>query len=588
MSIDPGIATKLPGNKSINLFPTPDINSDEFEYDSLVFNITPRVPPPELSSDEFPVKSTDLLLADTLKIFGPLQSRTIFRTTKVLQSNNELSRQMLSHIKVWDGQYNGALSPTSDYSCYLVASGLRDRYDISCRKLIRNQFVENDYFGVIAYEIDQKRTLIAFDKNWILPAIAKYIEDEITYEIERPASLRERIATYNPMSLDPENPIVRWDQIPNLHGELFSINDITIYPFHDSAFTTTDGYSSEVYMIFAPVNRDEAEKIFLYLYRNVQLYTNMIQLTVRDMPIELAKDFQYLFPIDLTFLGNYVIISTDQMTRDRLEHVYKFDELSFEFLRLNDLTGAYATYLLAESMYFQYTLRWERNILFIGLCGYIQVLDIIEHFGQILNEIERQTPYYKELPNFSSAANLVANSDSKCFYHNGKYYAVLHENIQVPTVDNDQTPMEISRVELICPLIAITRQDTYNDARKYFQELGYDVNPNPEPYHNNLQLGYRTYEINGIVTTTYYYSSTNRKENDIHETKGPYNDEIRIRLELLLRNGYFFTQRMRNITRGYPDFIPSEPPINRQLSEDPAELITQLDNLIRGSKITLN
>ena len=586
MSIDPGIATKLPGDTSIDLFPTPDLNSDDFEYEPLAFNFVPHVSPIQIATDETPVKNIDLLLADTLKIFGVLTSTNISRNVKVIKSSSNLAQQMLSYIKMSDGQYTGPVSPTSNYSCQMIAAKLKDRFDLTSRRLIRNRFIENDYFGIIAYEVSKGRTLIAFDKNWVLPAIANYIEEQITYDMEKPASLRERIATYNPMSLNPEEPIAQWDQIPNLHGELFTLDDLTIYPFHDTVFGTAEGCQSEACMVFAPIDLDEAEKIYLYLYRNVQLYTDVHYLTLRDVSIEKVKDFQYLFPVDLKYLGHYAVISTNKMTRDRLEQIYQLGEIAFDFPRLNELTGAYATYLLAESMFFQYSMRWERNILLLGLCGYIQALDLVENFGQILNEIEKETPYYKILPNYSTAAYLAATTDCKCFHYNGKYYAVLYEDMDIPTIETP-SPKEISRIELICPLLAITRQDTAQQAKVYFQSLGYDVNPSPDPYSNDLQLGFRTLEINGETSTTYFYQATHKNEVDLHETKGPYNDEVRIRLELLLRNGYFFIQKVRNITRGYPEFIPSTPPISRQLSENPSDLIVQLDNLIRGSKIVV-
>lgn len=580
MSIYPGIQTQIPGDTNIDLFPTPELNDEDYDYDPLPFNFRAPI---KLPRDEIPVKNTDLLLTNTLKIFGPITTTKVSKDIVSLKAQNKLASQMLSYIRLYDAQYTGSLSPTSNYSCHLVAAGLKDRYNVTTKRLLRTPFVENDYFGIVAFEIRQRRTLIAFDRNWVLPAIITYIEDDLTYEMEDTVALREKIATYNPVSLDPEDPIAQWDQVPFLKGEKLSLKDLTIYPFQDSAFSTTQGEKSGCYMIFAPVDQDEAEKIYLYLNRNAQLYTNTHQLTVRDVPINQIKDFEYLFPVEIKYIDHYVIISTDQVTRDQLEHIYEIGEVSFLFPALNDLTGAFATYLLSERMYFQYSLRWELNTLYMGLCGYIQALDLRENFGLVLNEIEKENPYYKELPNYETAAAFVKDSDSKCFYHNGKYYAALYSDISIPILESKKNK-ETSKVELICPLIAINRQNSREAARKYLQDFGYDMNPNPDPYFNDLKLGYRTYEIGGIINTLYYYAATNKDEVDLHEINGVHNEEVRIRLELLLRSGYFFTQKVRNITRGYPDFIPSDPPISRQLTKDPTKLITQLDNLIRGFK----
>jgi hypothetical protein len=456
-----------------------------------------------MSIHEFPVKNTDSLL--------------------IYNSN----QQLVSYIKLYDTKYTGPVTPTSKYSCQMIAASLKDR-------LIKNPFVENDYFSIIAFEESQGRTLIAFDKSWILPAVIKYIENDLTYEMENTVALREEIAAYSKPT--------EWDQIPFLKGQKLKLSDLIIYPIQDSAFTNSEGGKSQAYMIFAPANEDEAEKIYLYLYRDTLLYTNTHYLTVKDEPIYKIKDFQYLFPVDVKNLGNYAMISTDQMTFDKLEHIYQFDEVYFEFPAVNDLNGAFATYLLAEKTYFQYSLRWERNILFIGLCGYIQALDIMENFGQVLTEIAKESPIYKELPNYATAVSLVEQSDCKCFYHNGTYYAALYSDIQI---NYKQGGEDVSRIELVNPLTAV-------DNKEYLRSLGYDINS--EPYMYDLDLEYKTYNLH----TLYYYKATNRDEVPVYETDGPYNEELKFKLEKLLRNGDLFTQRTKNILRGYPGFIPSD------------------------------
>jgi hypothetical protein len=403
-----------------------------------------------------------------------------------------------------------------------------------------------------------------------LPAVAKYIEDDMTYQMETTVALREKMATYN--------SDLSYEQVPFLNGQKFELKDLTIYSFHDSAFFIEEGGKSEAFMIFVPINQDEAEKVYLYLNRDFTLYNYNHYLTVKDVPINKLKDFQYLFPVELNFIDQYAIISTDQMTRDKLEHIYEMGEVYFSFPTLNDLTGAFATYLLAEKTFFNYSLRWERNTLFIGLCGYIQALDLVENFGLVLNEIGRDSPIFQELSNYETAVVVAKETNIKCFYHNGKYYSAGEVNVvgqaQLPAIAREK-----SKVELISPLVAITQHNTRKEAVKYLQSFGYDVNP--EPYSNDIDLEYKTYEINGEVNTMYYYKATNKDEVELHEIYGPHNEEIRNNLEALLRSGYFFTRKMRNITKGYPGFIPSKSVVNKQLSQDPNILMDQLNNILR-------
>jgi hypothetical protein len=525
--------TKLPGNEYIDLFPTSEGEFD-FKFKS----------PSRLISDENAIKNTDLLLAEYVDILGKINTNKVSKDVVSLKSSNELIQQMLSYIKLYEAKYIGKITSTSDYSCQLVAAFLKDRYDIDNKRLVKNTFVENDYFGIISFEANKGNTLVAIDKNWILAAINKYITDELTYGMEDTVVLREKIATYNS----------GWDQDPFLGGQKLSINDLTIYSFQDNL------------MIFAPINKEEATKIYLYLYRDATFFTNTRYLTLKDVAINKIKDFEYLFPVNVDYLQNYVIFSTDQMTLEDLEHIYYFEEIPFKFPGLDDLIGAFATYLLAEKTFFQYSFRWEENTLYIGLCGYIQALDLLEIFKQTLNEVQKESPYYKELSNYVTAVEVASQTDSKCFRHNGIYYAALYKDITIPNVDNHNA-------EPTYPLMNINRE--------YLQSLGYDTS-SPEPYFNNLKLGFITYEIEGVISTVYHYSSTNRKEVDLHEVNGGNSENVRLRLELLLQKGFFFTQKVKNIIKGYPGFIPSNPPISRQLSKDPSILIKELDNLIRG------
>jgi hypothetical protein len=553
MLIEPGISTYVPGSQPIDLFPLN--KSYDFDQKPLLY-----------LSNEITVKKTDLLLTDAL-FPSMIEKNELSRDYVGLNSNDAKAMTLLSSIKMYDALYIGSTSLTSNYSCQVLAFGLKDRYDIDSRRLIQNPYIEHDYFNIIANEVNQRRTLIAFDKSWVLPGIIKYIEDKITYSIGEPVNLREKLATYNSdLQREEWSEFVETSQRGEwsegrVKGREIKITDLTTYNFND------------LIMVFAPVNIDEAEKIFLYLYRDTQLYTLTNYLTLKDVPINKIKDFQYLFPVEVRFMNDYVFVSSDQMTLEKLQHMYNFGEVQFEFPRLNDLTGAFASYLLAERTFFQYSIRWENNILYVGLCGYIQAMDLFTNFGLILVEIQKERPFYKEVLNYKTATSFVANSDSKAFYHIGKYYLALNTNQEIPLFQQEN--YDHAKVELSYTLVANTQE-----TRKYLKDMGYDVTPSS--YSNNLQLGYHTYEIDGNVSTVYYYSGTNEKEIELHEVSGGHDKLIQAKLETLLQKGYFFTQKMKNITRGYIEFTPSDPPINKKLYTDSYKLNTQLDSLIKN------
>lgn len=585
MSIEPGIEIKFPGDTRIDLFVRPDLNRNEYDAEPLGFTYSSKLNLARLNSNEIPVRASDALLINNLKVLGASQTRKV-RSIQIYQMKDSIAQSLLSSLRMYNASYQGDITPTSDYSCQMVAARLKDHYDLVERRLTRNQFVQNDYFGIIAVEANQGRTLIAFDKNWVLPAIATYIEGNFSAEMNRPVELREKMAERNPIENMAGTDYAQWVSIGQPRGEKININDLTIYPFQDDALTNDDGSPTECYMIFAPVSRDEAEKIYLYCYRDIQLYTDIAYVTVKDLALELARDFQYLFPVDVKTIGNYVVFSTDKINRDQFERTYKTGELGFSFPRLDDFTGAYGSYLLAESLYFQFPIRWENNMLYIGMCGYIQAQDIIENFANILNDLQRENPFYKILPNYVTATYLAQTTNYKCFYYQGKYYAAMNIDQEISTISdnrsNDEKEFDETYVEMLMPLIAVCQERTSEDARKYLRSLGYDINPNPDDYQNKIILGHRTIELNGKLTTNYYYRSTHGRELSIHQINGPHDDEIKQKLQSLFQRGYFFTQKTINLMRGYPDFIPSSQPINRQLSSNPKELLTELDNLIRG------
>lgn len=472
------------------------------------------------------IKSSDLLLTNSIK---DIQNN--YLSNNYIESNSKdiNSKTLLSSIKLYEAYYDGVPSITSDYSCQILAFGLKDRYNPDTKRLNLKTFVDHDYFSIISSEISQNRTLLAFDKSWILHGIIKYIQEDITYSIDEPVLLRQKLATYNSEEWSNVSP----QKNPS---DIFNVSDISIYNLDD------------MMMIFAPVNRDEAEKIFLYLYRDVQLYTITNYITLKDVPKNKIKDFEYLFPVDVKFFGDYTFISSDQMTFQKLQHAYNFGEIQFEFPHLDELKGSFASYLLAERTSFQYSIKWENNTLYVGLCGYIQAMDLFTTFGQILIEIQKERLYYKEVPNYRTATSFITNTNFKAFYYLGKYYVALDLDQEIPILSQNDNNYSIT--ELSLPLIT-------SDSKEYLKNMGYDITPSS--YHNDLKVNYQTYE----TSTIYYYDATYEKEIELYEIKGKYDVELQNKLERLLQEGFFFTQKMKNITKGYPGFTPSDVPINK-------------------------
>ena len=469
-------------------------------------------------------------------------------------------------------RYTGRRSQAADRACHLVAGKLRDRYQSTEGKLARRKFVNFDYFGVIAAEETRDKTLVAFDESWVLPAISSYISGDNTYQTERDEVLREKIASI--VSRDPNTTGV-WTTIPALtRGSDLSLADLSLYSFNDF-----DINPRTLYMVFAPVSTDEAEKIFVYTYRDARLYNFSVYVAVRDMPLAEAQDFAHLNPVKLDFIGNYAVFSSEQMTQDTLDQIYLFNEYPFPFPRLDELKGAYASYLLSESLYYEFSIRWENRILYIGLAGWIQAQDIMQQFTRILNDVDRERVKFRLLLGFNEAVRISQSSTIKSFYHAGEYYAATCSEVDdcdLPDVSNQSLGVDPSAVELFGPLQAPFKgKDMRAQALEYLSLLGYRIEPNPEPYFNGLSLGHVTYQVEatGQTFTKYYYVSTNGENLVVHEITGPHRKEVQAYLETLLNEGELFDQKQRNLTRGYPDFVPSTLSVDRHLSADPSQLV---------------
>lgn len=562
----------------------PFFGSDKETWESYDKSIYSEKISSKINSKHIPVSVNDLSLIISLNSLGSLKINPIeaksFSNTHTIDAfvegkDSSFQQVLLSTIRLYPSNYKGKISPESLHGCDLIASRFDDIYDRGERRFQRRQYLENDYLGILADEESVGNTLIAFDNDWTIVAVNEYISNRAGYEIIRSQALREDIATLKPV-FSGDQPIARWQNRPKLFDIQIPSDKIKIYSFNDS---TLKRQESKIYMIFAPVSADEAEKIYLYLYRDIKMYSFFNYLVVKNLSLPSAKDFQYLFPVKLGFIDNYVVFKTDKMLRLELKNAFELNEMSFQFSRLDSLIGCYATYLLAEATWYQYEMRWEDRTLYLKNCGYIQGLDIREHFISLLNKINNEQIKIQKLANFSTAIEVASQTGSKCFYFLGDYYAALPDKISV-----DKSLIAIidpREIEMFDPLRAIHIKKLRSLTLEYLSLLGYSFSENPEVYHNNIQIGYRTFQNNSDIFTIYYYNTTHGEEIDIHEISGRHNPKIKEMLELLLQQGFFFDQKTKNITTAYPDFIPSYAPINRILPKEPEKLMESLSNLTR-------
>ena len=468
-----------------------------------------------------PVYKVDRLLLQSLNSVSQIKTASE-KSYLLVQPAEAWGSRILNTLSLKPARYTGPISPASDYSNRMIARRVGDLFDATLQSLTRQAFLKEDYLS----EVSEGEYLIAFDKSWILPRLQKYFQEELTFELSRTPLIRERIASdYSVGQL-------------KLTGEVLPWNKLRIVPFKDYV------------AVFAPVTREEAEKILLYLYSPT--FLERASVVVNFSP-ELAFDFVRCNPVTYLQYQNWGVLSSDVLSESALNSII-CGELSFNFPGVNDLTGAFATYLLAESTFYQWPLRWEAPVLYVGDAGYLQGLDLWEHFGRILNIHTREHPLFQELPSQSAAFALASSTDLKCFYHQGKYYAAVPSTVPVATdcgtaVESCTATQELdfSLIEMISPLTAVTREDSRTLALQYLSKLGYNTSPNPEPYHNNIKLISED-------ESYYYYASSGRRLELISDKNF---DEV----QDLLQRGYFFNQKVKNMTRSYPGFIPGDPPI---------------------------
>ena len=586
------ITADLPGRRRFDIFSKPDLQSNE-SVDEPVDPLS-KQRGADLTPSEFILRATDLPLVSSLNALTKPEVTYQGQLFSLITSA-AIPQALLSTIQLYPSEYTGRVTPETINSCQIVAGKLTDTYNLDTRRFNRQRFLENDYLGIIAQEAREGRTLVAFDRSLVLQGLANYIRENSTYDVIRTEALREEVLKLNPVVTPDGVPYIEWESradlapaqpVPRGPESVLRtpapFSSLRIYSFYDSGVTTANGDLTELYMIFAPVSADEVLRITLYLNRNVKMYSFKATIAVRHLFPALGRDFEYLFPVTLSYLVDYTVISSEHFDSEGLEHLYLYQEVLFPMTRVDELRGVYAAYLLSEALYYEFSIRWERGTLIVGLAGHIQARDISEQFSRILTELNRERLLFTPIPNFEAAVNLCLTSDVKCFYYHGRYYAVTTTQTASETSASTLPLPDLattSLIELKNPLRAVVDPQISGPAKQYLALLGYETSPNPVPYRNELQLGYRTYLSQEKTFTAYYYTSTSKSDIEIHEIDGPDNEEVRNQLEGLLQRGYFSTQRFRNLTRGYPGFIPSDSPVRRGLSRNPTSLITELENL---------
>jgi hypothetical protein len=532
--------------------------------------------------NQFTLNISDLLLASSLNSFHQLKISDA-RQYATVMTDEPLQQELLKSIQTYPAQYRGRVTPEATAGCQLVAGKLHDTYSTEKRHFTRQKFLDNDYLGIIAHEQSRGNGIVAFGPSWVLPAVAEYVNKSLNYDSVRTAVLREDILEMNPRgNIDWTNdPGTLPDQFIDVTEEsllatgkivtrptpkVFELNQLNIYQFYDRNFLEEDGNLMPIYMMFAPVTVDEMERILLYLNRNIKLYSFWHSLAIEDLPLSAGSDFKYLFPVEISYVGNYTVISSAEISQNRLMHIYHLQEVPFSMPRIDDILGTYATYLLAEALFYEFEVWWNKRSLLVGMAGWIQAHDIYEQFGLILNDINRQNMRFVKLDNYLQATRYADQTNAKCFYYLGNYYAAINEEVIVDrNIQPETSPVsDPGLLEMINPLRGVVQVGHRRNAKKYLQSLGYDITPNPETLSVDLQLGHRTFEIEGKQVTVYYYRSTHNQELEVHQIDGPNNEKLKKELERLLQQGYFFDQKTKNTVKGYPGFIPSCSPVEHK------------------------
>jgi len=435
------------------------------------------------------------------------------------------------------------------------------------KRTMGNSDVNNEITSLIAKETQRGNVLIAFDKSWIIPNIYKYIKENRSYSMILPSIFRQKMIdiVYK----------TKFGEITPYKDCNFNFNDLSIHKLNDK------------YLVFAPINVEEADRIFLYLYKDCNLYSGETSIAIQNIDLSRIKDIEYLYNVKYELIDNFGIIKIKDHTLEELEHIYNYDEYYFNFPFIDDLVGEFTTYLLSECTYFKYPMRWQNKKLYISY-GYLLAQDLVEKFALILNQIRRENVKFIKIEDFLTAVDIAWKTNLKIFYHNNSYYAASNTDITLPITSDSDTDIEkyientvgslrVDEITIKHPLTNIE----HKDFKKFVKLLGYEVNENKN-YNFNIEIGWLTYKIENTedIITDYYFTSTHDKNMHICKTEGKYNEEIKNKLQQFLNKGFFFTQKALILMTHYPNFVPSCGVINHNLPRNQEELMNELNNII--------
>lgn len=465
----------------------------------------------------------------------PFQKPTPFNPSKE-QSQNVAKR--------WSTQYNGNLTPTSFFGVNLVAANFSDSWNWETKSLNNLINFTNDYFGVLATEEKSNNTLVFFGGDWGLSSLLKlYVDSELPF-------LDEDI-----------------------------MDKLKVYQFFDGNLKEPN-----ILMLFLPVNDVEATKIGTKISSFKNYFDLYYHLGLVNVPLNILQDFKYYYPVDVIVYKNVAAVYSEILTRENLVSSFYKAEVSRKYRGVIDLVkseshlaslGAFCTFLLAEATSYKFNISWENETLTVGPVGYIQALDLFDNFEKILTENMGINLRFERLTNYSHAVSVADNTNFKCFLDNGEYWtAVTDDEQNIPT---NFTRLDTNLLEMVGP----TKKafSFKEEAAKYFTSLGYMyVEPNFN-YKLNIALRWRTVKFRGQVLTEYFIINRS-EETIIHQSNGNLSKELLTLLTKAFNKGLFFSQKIKNLMSGYPDWIPTIYPISLDLSPKPEEAIKKLATLL--------
>lgn len=466
-----------------------------------------------------------------------------------------------------------AILPTTDFHRNLLSPyqlfpsfSDSDRGTSVIHSKIKGQYWENNYRTIITDQAAKGNILIAGDKDWIIPAIATFISDHSGIPPDDNPS--EKAAILNIRKVTDINISTK------LTPDMITIISLTDTSIPD---TTTSIINYQYHLLFAPVTSIEAERIYLYIYRDVKLYSFFNYLAVKGWSGTESWELQKFFPLVTNSFLDFTIFKSSILTREELIQIVYFSRIPVPFSRLDPIGGCYASYLLAEATEYQYDLWWEDRTLYLQGCGYIQSLDLREIFGDLIKQIYQEGIIFRSVS--KSDLDKFVSKGIKGFFYMGSWYGafpILPPNLPVPIINYDQ---EFSEIELASPLRAITFPHLRSAGLALLGQLGYSIPPRSRM--GNWPLEYTTYSIpGGDLLTTYYYLSSINFPLTVCKIKGPNNPLVRDLVTQLLHRGYFFPPFTKTLLKNYPNYMPSFLPLNTDLPHTTDLLIPRLQEIL--------